>query len=368
MNRRAWGWVAHLVDGGTTPWADWSGEAEPRGAHVVGAQQLELLRRLNLAGPVPRELAEQVLAADPPRRSRPSLPLLDDEALPAHGPRPVDPATVPDGELARIAAVLLAQRLAATTLEPVPEPPRRRVWRTRYQLRGDPELVAPLRRHLVADGRPPGGRHPRVVLLGTDTGQLLVDLWTAQSLRHGAPPWGEWLVATVRQGRLPEQVDLPRLARREVDAGVDRRAVHVVTDPALAPRLLGVRRVPEHRPLSASATDLGRRVSAALRPMAKPPRRARLVTEVLRPWLEPDDGPQLVVPDRHREWVAGQAERVVGELTRGRYPVHGDLGLLRPTERPGAERVERVEPRRTLALAVRLLLETPAGATVRRTP
>ena len=358
MSSRAWGWVAHLRDGGTTPWGAWSGDAEARGELVPGAQQLELLRRLNLAGAVPADLAATVLAADPPRRSRPSLPLLGGGEVPDHGPRPVDPADVPDGELTRIAAVLLAQRLAATTLEPVPPAPRPRPWRTRYHLKGDPELVVPLRRHLTAQGRPPGGRHPRAVILGTDTGRLLVDLWTAQSLRHGAAPWHEWLAATVRQGRLPEQVDLPRLARREIEAGVDRRAVHVVTDPALAPRLLGVRRGPERPQLSASATDLGRRVAAALRPMARPQRRTRLTAEVLRPWLEADDGPVLAVPARHREWVSRQAERMVGELSRGRYPVHGDPGLVRPADLPGAG---AVESSRTLALAVRLLLEAPPG-------
>ncbi|GAA1477540.1 hypothetical protein GCM10009623_19860 [Nocardioides aestuarii] len=360
MNRRAWGWVAHLTDGGTTPWADWSGEAEPCAEVVPGAQQLELLRRLNLAGGVGAELATTVVASDPPRRSRPSLPLVGGGDVPDHGPRPVDPADVPDGELARLASVLLAQRLASTTLEPAPEVLRPRVWRTRYHLRGDPEVVVPLRRHLVADGRPPGGRHPRVVIVGTDTGQLLVDLWTAQSLRHGAPPWHEWLAATVRQGRLPEQVDLPRLARRELDAGVDRRAVHVVTDPALAAGLLGVRRLPDRPVLSAAAADLGRRVASALRPMARPPRRARLTTEVLRPWLETDDGPALVVPPRHREWVTGRAEHMVGELTRGRYRVHGDPALVRPTERPADNPgVGAAASSRTLALAVRLLLGTP---------
>ena len=78
----AWGWVAHLTDGGTTPWVDWSGSAEPRGAVLPGAQQLELLRRLNLAGGASRELAVTVLAADPPRRSRPSLPLLGGPDVP----------------------------------------------------------------------------------------------------------------------------------------------------------------------------------------------------------------------------------------------------------------------------------------------
>ncbi len=71
----AWGWVAHLADGGTTPWVVWSGTAEPRGDRLPGAQNLELLRRLNLAGRPGPGLVEGVLAVDPSRRSRPALPL-----------------------------------------------------------------------------------------------------------------------------------------------------------------------------------------------------------------------------------------------------------------------------------------------------
>ena len=48
--QRAWGWVAHLRDGGTTPWQAWKGQGESRGRYLPGAQQLELLRRLNQAG------------------------------------------------------------------------------------------------------------------------------------------------------------------------------------------------------------------------------------------------------------------------------------------------------------------------------
>jgi hypothetical protein len=76
--------------------------------------------------------------------------------------------------------------------------------------------------------------------------------------------------------------------------------------------------------------------------------------------LTTDDGPALVVPPRHREWVADRAEQMVGELTRGRYRVHGDPALVRPAERPADNPgVGAVGSSRTLALAVRLLLETP---------
>jgi hypothetical protein len=50
---RAWGWVHH-PPGGATPWSQWREPAPPAeqaGRYLPGAQQLELLRRLNLAGP-----------------------------------------------------------------------------------------------------------------------------------------------------------------------------------------------------------------------------------------------------------------------------------------------------------------------------
>lgn len=353
----AWGWVAHLLDGGTTPWSEWSsrsGTAEPRGTVLPGAQQLELLRRLNLAARPSPTLAAAVLATDPSRRSRPALPLVGGADPLPHGPRPVDPADLSDGELSRLAAVLLAQQLAAQPLGPPPRPGRRRPWRVRYQLAGDPELVAPLRRHLVARGRPPGGHGVDVVVLGTDAGRMLVDLWTAQSLRNGAPPWHEWLATTVRQGGLPEGIDLDRIARRERERPGTRR-VRLVTDPALAPRVLGVRRGPQAQQISAAGTDLGRRIVSALRPMAAAPDRARLVTEVLRPRLALDPGQALVVPAQTRQWLEPAVAGMVGEVRRGRYPVHGDPGLLMPADRPGTGAVVSSD---TLALAVRMLLET----------
>ncbi|MGZ5405512.1 MAG: hypothetical protein ACXWDL_12740, partial [Nocardioides sp.] len=305
----AWGWTAHLRDGGTTPWAGWTGAAEPQGIALPGAQQLELLRRVNLVGRPTADLAEAVLAADPPRRTRPALPLAGGVDVPDHGPRPIDPTDLGDNELTRLAAVLLAQQLAT---RPVAERHVgwRRPWRIRYHLLGDPEHTAPLRRHLVARGRPPGGYGGRVLVLGTDTGRMLVDLWTTHCFRNGALPWRDWLAVCVRRGRLPTSLDLHELARREMDRPVPNR-VHVVTDPALASRLLGVRRGPGlPQPMAASAVDLGRRVGAALRPLALPDRRRRLLTDVVRPLLADEPGLPLVIPRRHRDWVQDEADRL----------------------------------------------------------
>ena len=351
---RAWGWTAHLRDGGTTPWAEWSATAEPLGVTLPGAQQLELLRRVNLAGRPTTALAEAVLASDPPRRTRPALPLAGGPDVPDHGPRPVDPADLGDNDLTRLAAGLLARDLAT---RPVAEPRHgwRRPWRIRYHLLGDPEHTAPLRRDLTARGRPPGGYGGRVVVIGTDTGRMLVDLWTAHSFRNGALPWRDWLGVCVRRGTLPTPLDLHQLARREIDRPVPNR-VHVVTDPALAPALLGVRRGPATpSPMAASAVDLARRVGAALRPIAPPERRTRLLTQVLRPRLADEPGLPLVIPSRHRDWVRDEADRLHRQLALGRYPVHGDPALVRPVDRAG---VEAPDVSVTLDLAIQLLLET----------
>lgn len=350
----AWGWTAHLRDGGTTPWGRWSGAAEPQRPLLPGAQQLELLRRVNLAGRPTSALVEAVLASDPPRRTRPALPLAGGALVADHGPRPVDPVDLGDNELTRLASVLLAQHLAG---RPLAEPRAgwRRPWRIRYHLLGDPEHTAPLRRHLTARGRPPGGYGGRVLVLGTDTGRMLVDLWTAHCFRNGAQPWRDWLAVCVRRGTLPTPLDLHLVARREIDRPVPNR-VHVVTDPVLAPRLLGVRRGPGlPQPMAASAVDVARRVGAALRPIAPPERRARLLTEVLRPRLADEPGLPLVIPSRHRDWVRDEADRLYRQLQRGRYPVDGDPARVRPVDRAG---VEAPDVSVTLALAIRLLLET----------
>ena len=353
-DERGWGWVAHLRDGGTTPWSAWSAPAAAAGADLPGAQQLELLRRLNQRGRVSPGLAERVLLVDPPRRTRSGLPLLGG-AQPAYGPRPVDPEDLRPQELVRLAAVLLAQDLAAA-----PPPTERRgftrPWRIRYHLAGDPELTAPLRRHLERHGRPPGGYGGRTVVVGTDTGQMLVDLWTAHCLRNGGSPWGRWWEDRRRRRGLPRSVDLFALAESAARQPAPGR-VHVVTEPDRALRLLGMRgHAPAPAAMAAHAVDLGRWISGALRPLAVAAERRLRVTHLLRPVLAEVEGPALVVPAAHRPWVAAEAERVRSQVASGRYPVHGDPGALLPAERPG---VEAPDGAATFELATRLLL---AGA------
>ena len=351
---RAWGWVAHLRDGGTIPWRDWAGTAEPAGPVLPGAQQLELLRRVNATGRASAALVERVLTADPPRRSRPALPLQDGPEVAPHGPRPVDPARVRAVELLDLVAVVIARDLAGQ--EP-PDPPSgvRRPWAPRYRLHGDPEIGRTLRRHLVARGRPPSTRPGRLVVVGTDVATMMADLWTHRALGEGIVPWDLWWRRVARSDGLPARVDLGRV----IEQGLAARSVldvHLVTDPSLATRAAGLSRpLPVPEPLAATAVDLGRRVVAALRPVVPRATRRALVSELLRPRLTTVAGPPPVVPAEHRAWMHAQAARLVARLAsdRDRYPVSGGLELLLPDDRPGAQ-VTR--PRDTLATGIGLLL------------
>jgi hypothetical protein len=75
---------------------------------------------------------------------------------------------------------------------------------------------------------------------------------------------------------------------------------------------------------------------------------------VLVPWLADHDGPPLVVPPEHGDWLRGTAVRVRDSLLRDGYAVHGDPDRLLPVERPG---VSQPSDAGALELALRLLLE-----------
>ncbi|MEP9362856.1 hypothetical protein ABLE68_07825 [Nocardioides sp. CN2-186] len=354
--RRAWGWVAHLLSGGTTPWRVWTDEGRPGGRVLPGAQQLELLRRLNLVGGVTPELATRVLEASAPGRGRPDLELEGSVDRLAFGPPPVDPGDLPDDELLRVATSLIADDVVAAGL---PEPRRvgtTRPWRTRYRLVGDPLLADPRRADLIARGRPPGGRGSVILVLGTDLGSMLVHAWTARSLAEGAPAWRDWFDSLARSRTVPARADLPRVARFWTDrVGIDR--VRIVLEPALVPRLVGVRRPLATAPdLSADAVDLSRRVGQVLGLLAEPARRRALLHQTLAPHLATHHGPGLGVPPEHAAWVHARAERMRDGLLRAGYAVHGDPDSLLPVDHVGASEPSDAG---VLALALRLLLEKP---------
>ncbi|WP_134740630.1 hypothetical protein [Nocardioides sp. 503] len=370
--RRAWGWVAHLRDGGTTPWAGWHAEAE-RGPYLPGAQQLELLRRLNLAGRPSAALVDRVLSASAPGRGTPDLELVGADSGSAFGPRPVDPAQLPEVELTRVASSLVADDLVTAGTPALREPAFVRPWRTRYRLVGDPWLADPARDALTARGRPPGGRGAVVLVLGTDLATMVADVWTARAFGAGVASWREWLDPLARARSVPPRVDLPRTATAwagRVGAG----RVRVVLDPAALPRLVGVRRSLPARPRpSADATDLARRVGAVLGILVLPQRRTELLRRSLLPRLLEGPGAPgapLAVPPQHADWALDRAARMRDDLTGAGYAVHGDPDLLLPRREDLAAATAGPTESGVLELALRLLLgsgDRPADTSDRPT-
>ena len=366
--RRAWGWVDHLRAGGTTPWADWTAPGPAGGLVLPGAQQLELLRRLNLAaapsnapsngpsngpaGAPSDSLVARVVTASAPGRGRPDLELAGSVVPRRFGPAPVDPGELPDDELLRVAASLIAEDVVATEPQPLPRPGWVRPGGRRYRLVGDPALTAPWRQELVARGRPPGGRGATVLVLGTDLPQMLADVWEHRCFGDGVGEWRPWLDSLARRDALPPRADLLATARRWSGG---RGRVEIVLDPAATPRLVGVRRLgPPPAPVSAEAADLARRVSPVLGLLVDRRRRQVLLRRALRPRLAALGGEPVVVPPEHHAWLHERAVAMREGLLGAGYAVHGDPDVLLPRTRSGA-----VEPSgaAVLSLALRLLLE-----------
>ncbi len=371
-------WVGHLRAGGTTPWQHWRTEeadlsekgrpeeARPTPAPLPGAQQLELLRRLNeITTPGPA-LADRVLSASAWGRGLPDLPLLG-VGESRFGPRPVDPGALPVAELLRVATLMVADALA-THEEPPAAPPTSRLhhWRRGYRLVGDPWQADQLRDTLRRQGRPPGGRRPRVLVLSGPVDRLLADAWTRRCFTHGAPPWPAWLAQ--HSGRaLPAGADTARAADAW-RARVGARRVTVVTDAAAVPRLVGVRTVEPALRIGPDGVELARQVAQALEVAVVPDRRPGLLFDVLRPAVAAlCPAGDLAVPDEHRAWARRRAARQRRRLLAAGYAVAGGVDALLPAQHqpPGQGEPRLPQGDGVLRLAGQLLaggLTAPDGA------
>lgn len=381
---RATAWVAHLRAGGTTPWAAWTATTDGPAPRVLpGAQQLELLRRLNEVGPVPGALAERVLAASAAGRGRPDLELVGSRPPSEFGPPPVDPADLPAEELLRVAALLLAEDLAAAPgpggdteaddLRRLAADAARRLrrrgawrrpWRTRYRLVGDPWRADVLRRDLVAQGRPPGGRGALVLVVADDLATMLADLWTDRCFSTGVavPAWDAWLDSLAGARRIARGADPAAVAARWAQ-GVGADRVRIVLDERALADLLGVDALAPRPALPAHAVELARLVSGALGLLVTPEPGRRLLREVLLPRLLDEaartGGPPLGVPPEHHRWVHRRSLRLRDAVLAGDYPVLGQVEDLVSRPRALAARTPApaaVADERVLALAADLLL------------
>ena len=377
--------------GSTTPWLEWpaddTGEGVALGEQLPGAQQLALLRRLNVYAAaqgrtVPSATAERVLAAGVSGRGRSELALVgadDEPGQPAQlrqpaqfGPRPVDPDALSDDELLRVASALIADDVAVAAAVPDPEPGLlervrsvRRPWVRSFVVVGMPWRADAVRAGLAARGHRPGGRRPTAYLLADDLETVLVQAWTARSFDQGGATWRGFVRANAGAGNLPPRADLARMARSAAyKYGADRVRV-VLDDAAFAAELgVAVSVIDQARPprLGAHAVDLVRRVGEPLGLLVPSADRPRLLRATLGERLDGLGGPPPTLPPRWDVWLRTQAERTRHDLAAARYPVLGDLDQLLP--RPlGPEPVAPVDAE-VLTLALGLLLD-PVTATAR---
>ncbi|GAA5150326.1 hypothetical protein GCM10023340_27220 [Nocardioides marinquilinus] len=278
---RAWGWVAALRDGATTPWPVWlddGADAAARGRALPGAAQLEVLRRLNAGGAVSPALAERVLTAVPTGRGSVEHVLGDD-----------DPARLPVRELLGVLAGVTAETLAGRRPARVPT--------------GAARLVAPpLLRPALWAGAAAGADADAVVVAVADPATMADHLWTTRALdgsRLGFEAWWQRLAGRSRPPRAADAARLVGEAVAEVGAG------RVVVVPARSPAL---------SPVEVEAL---RRVASPLRVLVPRRRRRRLLTTVLLPLLErgaDDAGLRGLTTEVGAAWLAEHGPRARADL------------------------------------------------------
>lgn len=331
--RRGWAWVAHLREGGTTPWSEFDGDAESQGPWLPGAIQLELARHVNLAGPTPApDVVARVLAASAPGRGLPDLELIGADSGSEFGPRPVDPARVPLKELIRLGTGVLAEELVHV------QPPRvrpGRARRARHHVEGDPLLVQQAIGGL-REPRNPGGR---LKIVGSSLETMLYDVWAMRSLTGSVPAWSRWVRRFAEVDRLPVGIDLANLARRwSRQQGRDQVLISLTEHPASP--------APE-------AVEAARQVVMSLRVLVPADQLQRLREGLVNPWVLAQPGSPIGVPASERPWLERNAGLMADRIVAAGYPVHGDPGMLTTIAATSAA----PRPQRVLQSVVTLLRE-----------
>jgi hypothetical protein len=382
-------WVEHLRAGGTTPWADWAtvaalpdsptspgvplrSAARP-GAPLPGAAQLELLRRLNQAGPLP-QLADHVLTRPGPGRGWVHLPL----------PWPPARPTAPAPEVRRVAVGVLAD-LTARLGGPEERKGRwtRRARRPRstgkaptFALEGLPLTVAALRERLASAGLVEHRQRipwyslrartddlpDRVLIVAGPVDEALSEVWARRVLDGAHRSWRGFLSTWSSRDALPPSVNLElALGHWLPKVGPDR--VHVVVAPREDPDALTDRigDLLGHRPEDLAPcgvaprpvlVDLLRRVDEVLPFLLPEDRRAGARAALSSLMREERHGPRWVgLPRTRRAWATRCGVRLTEAVRASGATVHGDLEVLASLS-PSARGVRAVD---TVAAAVRMI-------------
>lgn len=338
FEQRAWSWVSHLREGGTTPWCHWRTPDDGQvysapGVPLPGAAQLELVRRLAELSPGAgfAQLADVVYGMSGPGRGLPELPLVGAPVDEASGPRPVDPADVPPSELVRVAAgVLVSLMLGMREPHHEPTPPRRLMpWAKAVRVTGAPLTSSGLRRQLRSQGYDVRGRRPLVVVVGLPFDLMMAEVWARRVLLGSDVRWSRFWARWHQAPHLPGFADLGQLANRWADQ-VGPHRVHVVLArdhaqaAALTGSLVGADLVVPDPAFPAEAVDLVRAVNKVLNVAVTQERHDELLREVVRPLVATPGSPRLAPPPRLLGWAAATARESVRRLREAGYPVLGD--------------------------------------------
>lgn len=311
---RAWGWRAHLLEGGVTPWREFSGPgAAPAEEFFPGAAQLELARRFNEVGSRP-DVVRRILETGGPGRGRQELPLPGLGLERTWGPAPMDPQDVPVEELIRIGLGVLVESLATAPMPPPPAAPRQR-WLDRF--RGPGVLTLPL----------------------VPVDRLLRDAWIARVRQGPVMKWSAWTAKLARLDRVPRELQFEQRATQWLATGFRRRV-----------ELTPVDETPRTDP---AAAELVRQLHPLLAGLVPAQERQALNAAVLAPWLDHHvGGAELVLPRAVRPWALELADRIAADVRRAGYPVRGDVAVLHEIARRGRA---RPKPAEILALTLQVL-------------
>lgn len=353
-------WAAHLRDGGTTEWRRWAHPGNGRAAlpaaadqwgTLPGAPQLELLRRLNLEGPLPQRV-DHVLRRSGPGRGAAQRAL----PWPPRGP------AAPSREVLRVATGVLADLVVQLPAEPAggssgwPRRPRPIRGVPTFVLDGLPVTVAGLRADLAAAGmfehrpRQPwfGGNredHPDVVVVVVGpVADSFREVWSRRVQDGSGRLWRRFLGSSAKQDALPGATDPLRTVAHWADR-IGAANVHLVTTAGLHDQVRQVlgrrpgtaagsrgRRPGDPADLAPAQLDVLRRLNGVLPFLVAGPEqdaaRARLIS-LLGDASEVATRPaRLEVPARRRAWVRTTGGRLEQRLREAGCTVHGDLAVL----------------------------------------
>lgn len=362
-------WARHLRSGGTTTWRTWTAQpptAEARGvlAPLPDAVHLELVRRINLAavdaGDTGR-LADLVLATPAHGRGRVEVPLPWPER-PAYGDPPIDPDDVPDQELLRVAVGALARLLPGVPPPPAPHDLARwpLPWRRRFRLHGSPGTVAAVRTTLLARGFVESDWNPVHLVVGRPLDLMMAEQRASANATGGQVAWTRLWRRAMTLDAVPGRLDVVGTAERLAAAGVG--TVHLVLGREGAEVATAVATILRTAPFDLPGppdpgmSDLLQQVNrlTALRHGRRHVRRLATTLEHTMAGGGASATPPGA-PVAARAWARRTTRAWAARTASAGYSVHGEPGVLAPTE--PAQPASR-DRRHTLDLAVEACLRT----------